>query len=172
MHELLYRAHDAGRIPLREYVESLVAGLDELGAHGPRVRIDTEVDDVSLSVESGVPCGLILNELISNALKHGFPGERSGSVHVSVRRGPGSELRLAVSDDGVGLPVGFDPERTAALGLTIARLLARQLKGELELSSTASGTTFQVRFPADDPVLRSDARALYRAGELPASGAA
>lgn len=172
VHELLYRANDASRIPLAEYVKALVAGIEDMGARTPRVRIETDIDDVSLSVESGVPCGLILNELITNALKHGFTGERSGSVRVAVRRLAGTELSLEVSDDGLGLPPGFDPNHSASLGLTITRLLAHQLKGELSARATPGRTTFQVRFPAPDLILRSDARELYQASLIPAPGAA
>lgn len=155
VHELLYRADDASRIPLVEYVESLVAGIDDISALAPRVRIETDVDDVLLSVESGVPCGLILNELITNALKHGFGGERSGTIRVSARRSRASELTVEVSDDGVGLPENFDTHQSASLGLTIARRLASQLKGQLEFKSGAR-TTFRLIFPAPDLALRSD----------------
>jgi PAS domain S-box-containing protein len=161
VHELLYRAHDASRIPLVDYIESLVGGIDDMGALTPLVRIETDIDDVSLSVESGVPCGLILNELITNALKHGFVGERSGTIRVRVQRVLGPELVLEVSDDGVGLPEGFDPSQSASLGLTITRLLAHQLKGELELRQGHNLTSFRVQFPAPDLVLRSDPRELH-----------
>jgi two-component sensor histidine kinase len=176
VHELLYRADDASRIPLAAYVESLVAGIDDIAALAPRVKIETDIDDVLLSVESGGPCGLILNELITNALKHGFVGERAGTIRVSARvllargparfdvllaRGPArfdsrpGELSLEVSDDGVGLPEGFDPHQSASLGLTITRRLASQLKGRLEIVR-GERTTFRVIFPAPDLVLRND----------------
>jgi PAS domain S-box-containing protein len=171
VHELLYRAHDAARIPLAEYIKSLVAGIDDMAALTPRVHIETDIDDVSLSVESGVPCGLILNELITNALKHGFVGERRGTIKVRVRRVLGSELALEVSDDGVGLPTNFDPSRSASLGLTITRLLAHQLRGELEVVRSHD-TMFRVQFPAPDLALCSDTQELYVGSLLSASGAA
>ncbi|HEX6245705.1 MAG TPA: sensor histidine kinase, partial [Polyangiales bacterium] len=124
------------------------------------------------SVESGVPCGLILNELITNALKHGFVGERGGSVSVSVRRLYANELVLEVSDDGVGLPRDFDPESSASLGLTITRTLAHQLKGKLEVESTQGRTTFRVRFPAPDLVVHAASRELPRVPLVPVPGAA
>ncbi len=155
VHELLYRADDASRIPLAAYVESLVAGIDDISAPAPRVAIVTDVDDLLLSVESGGPCGLILNELITNALKHGFAGDRSGTIRVSVRCLRPAELTLEVSDDGVGLPAGFDPRESASLGLTITRRLASQLKGELQIMR-GERTTFRVTFPAPDLHPRSE----------------
>lgn len=172
VHELLYRAHDAARIPFAEYVEQLVAGIDDIAALGPRVRIETEVEDVLMSVESGVPCGLILNELITNALKHGFVGQRTGTIRVSAHRQQSlsspfarsegaslgrSELTLEVSDDGVGLPEGFDTQQSASLGLTITRRLTSQLKGELTVlhNHDRFRTTFRITFPAPDLIARS-----------------
>jgi two-component sensor histidine kinase len=158
VHELLYRADDASRIPLADYVASLVAGIDDMASLAPRVRITTDVEDVLLSVESGCPCGLILNELITNALKHGFVGGRSGTVIVRLHRSQPRALTLEVSDDGVGLPEHFDANQSASLGLTITRRLASQLNGELQVES-GERTTFRVTFPAPDLVMRSDSPA-------------
>jgi two-component sensor histidine kinase len=166
VHELLYRADDASRIPLAAYVESLVAGLDDITALAPRVKIETNIDDVLLSVESGGPCGLILNELITNALKHGFVGERTGTIRVSAYRSRPAELTLEVSDDGIGLPEGFDPQQSASLGLTITRRLASQLKGRFEIVR-GERTTFRVIFPAPDLVLRSDPTVALERAALP-----
>jgi two-component sensor histidine kinase len=167
VHELLYRADDASRIPLADYVESLVAGIDDIAALRPRVTIETNVDDLLLSVESGGPCGLILNELITNALKHGFVDERSGTIRVSACRLHPSELTLEVSDDGVGLPENFDPNQSGSLGLTITRRLASQLNGKLEITR-APRTTFRVTFPAQDLFLRSDFPVAIESPMLPA----
>jgi two-component sensor histidine kinase len=166
VHELLYRADDTSRIPLAAYVESLVAGIDGISAPAPRVTIESDVEDLLLSVESGGPCGLILNELITNALKHGFVGERSGTIRVSVRRSRPAELTLEVSDDGVGLPAGFDPRQSASLGLTITRRLASQLRGELEVVP-AERTTFRVTFPAPDLLPRSESERAPASVALP-----
>jgi two-component sensor histidine kinase len=158
VHELLYRADDASRIPLAEYVANLVEGIDDIASLAPRVRIETDVDDVLLSVESGGPCGLILNELITNALKHGFVGGRSGTICVRVRRSQPRLLTLEVSDDGVGLPQNFDANQSASLGLTITRRLANQLKGELQVER-GERTTFRITFPAPDLLIRSESLA-------------
>jgi two-component sensor histidine kinase len=152
VHELLYRADDAARIPFADYVEQLVDGIDDIASLSPRIRIQTDIEDVLLSVESGVPCGLILNELITNALKHAFVGERSGTIRVSAHHSASSELTLEVSDDGVGLPEGFDTNQNASLGLTITRRLTSQLKGEFTVLRNYEQfrTTFRITFPAPD----------------------
>lgn len=156
VHELLYRANDASRISLADYVESLVEGIDDMGGIGPRVRVEVDVDEVMLSVESGVPCGLILNELITNALKHGFASEKTGTICVRVRRILPFDLVLEVINDGQALPPSFDPVAHASLGLTIVSRLANQLKGKLEVDRD-KGTCFRITFPAPDLVLREHA---------------
>ncbi|MFT3926706.1 MAG: sensor histidine kinase [Myxococcales bacterium] len=158
VHELLYETKNASRIPLAAYVRGLVSGLDGGVGLLPKVNIETDVDDVMVSVESGVPCGLILNELLANAIKHAFPGERRGTISVSVRRSAPGELTLQVRDDGVGLPPDFDTRPGNSLGLSIVRRLASQLKGELTISRE-QGTTFRVSFPAQDLVLRGEGSA-------------
>jgi two-component sensor histidine kinase len=155
VHELLYDAKNASRIPLVAYVASLVAGFDEGNALVPRVEIETDVEDVMLSVESGVPCGLILNELLANALKHAFADERKGTIQVSARRSSPGELVLEVKDDGSGLAPDFDPVKSASLGLLIVQRLTSQLKGKLSFSREG-GTCFRIGFPAPDLVLRSE----------------
>jgi two-component sensor histidine kinase len=94
-----------------------------------------------------VPCGLIVNELVANALKHGFPEGRSGSVRVEVAREEGRMLRLTVMDDGVGLPPDFELTTTASLGLQLATILAKQIDGQMEMKR-GQGTRFDITFPA------------------------
>jgi|GEM_PF-3741747 len=151
VHELLYETKNASRIPLAAYVQGLVRGIDDGAEPRANVRIETHVDDVLVSVESGVPCGLILNELIANALKHAFPAGRAGTITVTVRRSSPAELTLQVSDDGVGLPADFESKPGNSLGLSIVRRLTGQLKGQLSISSER-GSCFRVSFPAQDLV--------------------
>ncbi|HJS58929.1 MAG TPA: ATP-binding protein, partial [Vicinamibacteria bacterium] len=95
-----------------------------------------------------VPCGLILNELITNALKHAFPDGRPGTIRVELKRVDGDALRLVVSDDGAGLSVGIDVERSPSLGLDLVRMLAKQLDAALEVGRTR-GTCFTLTVPLE-----------------------
>ena len=109
VHEKIYRSRDLGRIDLAAYIQSLAAQLFIAFEVDPdQVRLETDFEDVSLDLNSSVPCGLILNELISNALKHAFPGGRKGSIRIGLKHGPDNAIILRVADDGIGFPKDLD----------------------------------------------------------------
>ena len=93
-----------------------------------------------------MPCGLILNELVTNALKHAFPGDRPGCIRVTLERATPQSARLTVADDGVGLPATLDPRHTASLGLQLICLLTQQLHGTVNFER-GPGTTVHILFP-------------------------
>ena len=94
------------------------------------------------------PCGLILNELITNALKHAFPDARQGTVRVELRMTHDREIVLSVGDDGIGLSTDFDPAKSDSLGVQLVTTLVEQLEGRLEITRSC-GTIFSVTFPAE-----------------------
>jgi two-component sensor histidine kinase len=146
--EQLYQASDLSRIDLAEYVQGIVGYLVDVysNADDP-ATIQVEVDSVELDLDTAVACGLIVNEWVSNALKHAFPpGYTRGQVYVAVRPLAKGHCLLAVSDDGIGLPEDVDPHAPQSLGLRLARMLAEQLDGSLE-ADRASGTCYALRFP-------------------------
>jgi two-component sensor histidine kinase len=130
VHETLYQSRELARINLAEYLRTLVRHLLEswIGASG-RVRVSVNADEMELPIDAAIPCGLIVNELLTNALKHAFPDERTGSISVSVASDAPGRMRLAVVDDGVGLPEGVEPGKPAGLGLQLVWILTRQLRG-------------------------------------------
>jgi PAS domain S-box-containing protein len=149
VHEKLYQSTDYGRCPFSEYVSKLAGNIFEAAAGPPdRIALGLEVEDVTLAVDKAIPCGLVLNELITNALKHAFPDGRAGTIRVDVRREPEGGLRLEVSDDGVGLPAGLDAQSCSTLGLVLVRTLARQLDARLEIEGSG-GTTFRLSVPGE-----------------------
>lgn len=143
VHEKLYRSPDLGRIDFPDYMRSLIAGLGKSLAVPSRIRIVTEVGDVSLDIHTAIPCGLLVSELVSNAFKHAFPGDRTGQVVVRLGRRPDGKLNLSVADDGVGLPADFEIRRTESLGMQLVGLLVEQLNGTLEVRR-GRGTEFRV----------------------------
>jgi PAS domain S-box-containing protein len=150
IHEQLYRSQDLARVDMAAYVNKLVAELHRSYAT-PAVDFELYVPGVALDVDQAIPCGLIINELVSNALKHAFPAREIRDGRISVTLCPSSPgngtMELIVSDNGVGLPADFDLETLASLGLTMVRLLAGQLEGSLEFDTQArGGTTFKVTF--------------------------
>ncbi len=110
--------------------------------------MSTEIDDIELDLDRAVSTGLIINELISNALKHAFPAGRPGQVRVSLRLVDGKRCLLEVSDDGVGLSSGFDVEQADSLGLQLVHDLTRQLHGTIVVERRR-GTRFAIAFRAE-----------------------
>ncbi len=149
LHETLYRSGNLARIQFASYVEELCRRIfHAFGQTAGRVGIETRVAPIGLTLDQAVPCGLIINELVSNALKHGFPGGRSGKVVVELCRAPGQMLLLIVRDDGAGLPDDLDPENITTLGLQLVRDLAGQLDGHLTVErAQGAGASFRVVFP-------------------------
>lgn len=138
---LLQPGADVREVNVCTLVERLIAALAESSAGGHLVTVESECRDLHLSVDQAVPLGLIVNEAVTNALKHAFPG-RSGRVRVELAR-EGSNCSLSVSDDGRGLD---GPPREGSLGVRLMRNLSRQLRGELTIGSDR-GTTVLVRWP-------------------------
>jgi len=149
LHENLYQSESLARLNLPEYVKSLCAQL--LRAAGPiraRVQLECHVEPgtISLELDQAVPCGLLLNELVTNALKHAFPGERSGCIRVTLERATPQTVGLTVADDGAGLPVTLDPSATSSLGLQLVSLLTQQLHGTVNFER-GQGTAVHILFP-------------------------
>jgi PAS domain S-box-containing protein len=147
-HEKLYQAKDLGHVEAFEYLNTLIANL--LAAYGAKpsaVSLKVEREDILLGVDVAIPLGLVLNELISNALKHAFPDGLRGQIRVQLGRCDKDRHRLVVSDNGVGFPADLDFRNAPSLGLQLVSTLVDQLAGTIELIG-APGTTFNVTFDA------------------------
>ncbi len=143
IHEKLYQSDDYAEVPFANYVNELVDNISEaIGT--PMIRISVDVDDFSLNVNKAIPCGLVINELVTNAVRHAFEPDTTGRISVSLRRTTGNQVALSVSDDGAGMVP--DAGRPNSLGLHLVSTLVRQLRGELEIT-TDEGTRFTVTFP-------------------------
>ena len=150
IHEQLYRARDLSQVDMAAYIRDLADELQH--SYGrPAITIQAEAAGVLLDIDRAIPCGLIVNELVTNALKHAFPidGPQGGEIRVAMRRLPATEgeVELSVSDNGVGLRSELNLEQAKTLGLTMVSLLSRQLGGTLEVIRD-HGTTFRIRFGA------------------------
>jgi PAS domain S-box-containing protein len=146
IHETLYQSKDLSRINFAEYLQKLVAHVSRSYRLRPEaVKVKINVDNVSLPIDMAVPCGLIINELASNALKYAFPADRSGEITIRFGQAD-TQYILCVSDTGVGLPDGFDPDKGKSLGMKLVRMLTEQLCGELQCRN-GLGTTFEITFP-------------------------
>ncbi len=147
VHEKLYQSGDLAQIDFNGYVKTLTNGL--FRAHGvdpTKVRLEQNIENVSLGLDSAVPCGLIINELVSNSLKYAFPQDKGGKIWIGLRTINKDELELTVSDDGKGLPEDLDIRRTESLGLHLVTILAEdQLEGQIELNRDR-GTRYNIQF--------------------------
>jgi two-component sensor histidine kinase/CheY-like chemotaxis protein len=153
VHEKLYRSGDLSRIYFPDYLRQLSTFL--LQAYRPKgkaVDSDIQCHDLCLPVDFAIPCGLIVNELFTNSLKHAFPGRSSGTIRLRASQ-EGSQAHLVVEDDGVGFPPDFVVEQAESLGLQLVTNLTHQLSGTLTVDSDPSGSRFTLRFPvpADQP---------------------
>ncbi|WP_231124144.1 AAA family ATPase [Burkholderia vietnamiensis] len=148
VHENLYRAGNFARIAMTAHVKTLcghLARVYDMGRLGVDLQID--VDDIQLDMNRAVSCGLVINELVSNALKHAFPDRRGGVLTVQLKAIDDRRCALIVADDGVGLAPGFSFERDETLGLRLVHDLVLQLRGRIDIAQQ-HGTTFTIQFNA------------------------
>jgi PAS domain S-box-containing protein len=148
IHEKLYQSKDLSSINFTEYVQNLAKEIfRSYGINHHIVRLQIDVVDLLLTIDLAIPCGLIINEVISNSLKYAFPGNIQGTIFVDLQLDRANNYILTVGDDGIGLPENFDYRNTKSLGLRLVCNLTEQLDGELELKQ-AKGTLFQITFPS------------------------
>jgi two-component sensor histidine kinase len=147
IHENLYRSKDLSNIDFNDYIKSLAKGLLlSYKMDTSKIALKINIETVSFSIETAIPCGLIINELISNSLKYAFPDGRDGEINISLRSLDKDELEIIVSNDGVSFPKDLDFRNTESLGLRLVTNLAEnQLHGKIELNRS-KGTEFQIRF--------------------------
>ncbi len=151
VHEHLYQSADLSRINFGDYINGLAGYLMRVYGHLEQdVRLDVDVDSALMSVEMAVPLGLIINELVSNALKHAFPMEQPGLIIVQLKKVSSTEFRLIIQDNGVGLPTNMDIRQSPSLGLTIVMTLINQLQATLNQFSQKQGTCFEIAFSVED----------------------
>jgi two-component sensor histidine kinase len=147
LHESLSQARNVARIPAAEYINRLSTQVFQAYAPpGDRITLSIHADPIWIAVRNAVPCGLLVNELLSNSLKYAFPGDRGGEITIALRATSEEQMVLIVSDTGVGFPVNMDFRHTDSLGLQLVCLLTEQMGGTIALD-TASGTQWTLRFP-------------------------
>ncbi len=146
VHEKLYRSPVFADINFSQYITDLTTHLFETyNVNFSQIQLKTQVDYASLDMKTAIPCGLILNELVSNALKYAFPDNIQGEIKVSFYSENDHNLSLIIEDNGVGLPADFDSKQFTTLGLTLVQGLVKQLQGTIEINSQP-GTKFKITF--------------------------
>jgi two-component sensor histidine kinase len=143
VHERLYQSRDMAQVDFADYVRELATELLRNYATDAVIRLTFDLSPMVIDLDRAVLCGLILNESVSNALKHGFPDRRSGAVRVGLRELPDGFV-LSVADDGVGLPAGLPVQANRSLGMRLIHALASQLEGRVEFLDLHPGTEMRL----------------------------
>ncbi|HET6528777.1 MAG TPA: two-component regulator propeller domain-containing protein [Balneolaceae bacterium] len=146
IHEKLYQNERLSEINFTVYIDELVEIIADSHHHpNKEIEVETIIDDVALGVNQGIPCGLILNELLSNAFEHAFKDRAEGKVTIKLKDDNG-QMEFSVSDDGVGLPSDFENAKAQSLGITLVETLTLQLEGRLKVTRLEKGTCFTIIF--------------------------
>lgn len=155
LHEKLYQSQDLSKINSDEYITSIVANLvDSYSCNADLTSLKINIEDIVLDIETALYCGLIVNELVSNSFKYAFPPGKQGEIHINFYSGDAHNLILSVKDNGVGLPISFDLQKSQSLGLKLVRSFVRQLGGDLEINRSG-GTEFMITFTYEKDEIRN-----------------
>jgi PAS domain S-box-containing protein len=146
IHQTLYESHDFSGVDFRDFLDALLPTLiSSYGVDPARISLRVNAVAVLLPINSAIPCGLVVNELISNALKHAFPGAQRGEITVELGNGGDGKIILSVSDNGIGISDAVDVDQSATLGLQLVNLLSQQLNADLHVRRS-NPTRFELRF--------------------------
>ncbi len=146
VHESLYQGKNFSHVKFSEYVKNLVSNLfHSYGINKKGLKLNFDLDEVFLNLDTSIPCGLIINELISNALKYAFTDREKGELTVTLKKIENGKIRLTIADDGRGFPEDIDWKNTESLGMQLVVTLAGQIRGDIQME-TKKGTTFTITF--------------------------
>lgn len=146
VHEKLYQSQNLAEVDLGQYLEEMVTALVRSMVIGDRIRVELKCEQVAVSIDNVVPLGLAINEIVTNSLKHAFPGDGHGCIFVYLTQDGDGMVEVVVGDDGVGLPPDINLDRIRSLGMQITvGLVERQLHGSMDIGSDG-GTVYRIRF--------------------------
>ena len=146
LHEILYQSQDLALVDFPKYLLRMVDQLfRSYGVNSRQIRLQSDLDPIKIDLDDALPMGLLISEVISNSLKHGFPEGRQGEIRIQLRDQPGRTVSLLLSDSGIGLPAHLDWTMSRSLGLRLVRALADQLHASLDIRSQ-NGTEVKLVF--------------------------
>ena len=146
IHNKLYRSLNYDKVDFADYVSTLIQNLYlSYGVDTSKIVLNVNLNDIHLNIDTAIPCGLIINELISNSLKYAFPGNKNGTITIEMELN-GDEAELSVRDNGIGISKEINPMKTDTLGLKLVQLLTLQMDGSVEVVNSSPGTEFKIKF--------------------------
>ena len=146
IHEQLYQSDSFTHVSFKDYIHELVETIQStMRTNETEPEIKTDIEDVQLNLNYAIPCGLVLNELITNSWKHAFPNQKAGTIQISLSS-EGENIHLTVEDDGVGLPPGFEYKNATSLGMTLIKILSQQIEAELSIGNNRNGFSCTLTF--------------------------
>ena len=145
VHENIYKTKNVDKINFKEYVKTLITNLFHSYTMNSSVSFNNDIEDIFLSIDLGVPCGLIINEIVSNSMKYAFANKPDGIVYISLKKLKNKNLELIISDNGIGVSNDLNIEESETLGLQIVSALVSQIDGEIEIDNS-NGTKFTIIF--------------------------
>jgi len=148
VHEQLYQSDDFAHIKVQDYIRSLSESINNTFGAGHGVHMVLDVDEIELDIETLIPCGLIINELMTNSFKHAFNGQDSPELHITLKKQDRDKASLSIADNGTGLPEGFDISLSGGLGFKLIEALISQIDGSLKIKS-GDGMSAQITFPVE-----------------------
>lgn len=147
IHERLYKSENLSRIKAQEYIKNLIVYLEATyDSQAGNIKLKTNIQNILLNLDTAIPCGLIINELVSNSMKYAFPGGKAGTIEVSLLVSSAERISLSVKDDGIGIPADITVKNSPSLGLQLVYLLAKQINGTL-IMERKNGTKVELIFP-------------------------
>jgi PAS domain S-box-containing protein len=149
IHTQLYQSQDLTKVDIGLFMRDLISNISQsYGRVASAVKINVDNDETMLGIDASIPCGLILNELVTNALKHAFPGGKEGKINITMRS-EDNQAVLTISDNGIGFPKPIDFNNLKSLGLQLVNILVRQINGKIDLQ-VDGGTTWTIIFPINN----------------------
>lgn len=140
-HEKVYKSNDIAHVDLSDYIETFIKDMD--GLNKPNINIDLDLESIEVKLETSIPLGLIINEMLSNVAKHAFPDDKEGNLRVALKSADGNAT-LIIADDGIGMD---ESQAAGSLGFTVIQSLTGQLSGNLDMDFTGPGLKYTFDFP-------------------------
>jgi two-component sensor histidine kinase len=147
IHEMLYKSGDIGKINYGTYSEKLITGLIlSMKGTDHHIKLDVNIDDINLNIDTGIPLGLIINEVVTNGLKYGIVGNEEGTIHISIKQIKHNNFQMKIGDNGVGFSKDINFRNSSSLGLMLIHKLSLQLQGNIEKNNESKGTNYIITF--------------------------